>query len=44
MRTIVADNGGSRLRLGYAGETQPRVEVPNCTARLRRQLRVLVGD
>ena len=44
MTTVCIDNGGFTLRVGWAGEGAPRIDMPNCTARLRRQLRVLVGD
>lgn len=44
MSTVVLDNGGCTLRVGWGGESSPRISMPNCTARLRRQLRVLVGD
>jgi actin-related protein len=41
---VVFENGGSRLRAGFGGEAQPRLDVPNCTARLKRSLRLLVAD
>ena len=44
MRTIIFDNGGSRLRGGFAGDSSPRVDVPNAAARIRRSLRLLVAD
>ena len=41
---IVVDNGGYHVRAGFAGASDPAVVVPNCTARIRRQLRLLVAD
>mmetsp|Transcript_4031 Transcript_4031/g.12540 ORF Transcript_4031/g.12540 Transcript_4031/m.12540 type:complete len:380 (-) Transcript_4031:400-1539(-) len=41
---IVLDNGSSTVKAGLAGESAPRYVAPNCTARLDRQLRVLVAD
>jgi actin-related protein len=41
---VVIDSGAGTVRGGYGGERQPRVCMPNCTARLKHQLGVLVGE
>lgn len=41
---VVLDNGTYEVRVGYGGDETPRYVAPNCTARPRQQLRVLVGD
>ena len=43
-RVLVIDNGGSHIKAGFGGEASPALIVPNCTARVRRQLRLLVAD
>ncbi|EGB08886.1 hypothetical protein AURANDRAFT_53365 [Aureococcus anophagefferens] len=40
----VLDNGSYEVRVGFCGDTSPRFVAPNCTARPRQQLRVLVAD
>ena len=40
----VIDNGSYEVRVGLAGDEAPRFVAPNCTARPRQQLRVLVAD
>ena len=40
----VVDNGSYEVRVGLAGDEAPRFVAPNCTARPRQQLRVLVAD
>ena len=44
MQTVVIDNGSHRCRIGFSTDLRPRVDVPNCVARIRRSLHVLVGD
>lgn len=41
---LVLDNGGSSLRAGFAGQEAPLFDVPNTTARIKRQMRLLVAD
>ena len=41
---VVIDNGSYEVRVGLAGDEVPRYVAPNCTARPRQQLRVLVAD
>lgn len=41
--TLVMDNGADRLRVGFAGEPEPRMVIPNCTAKLKGQLQVGEG-
>lgn len=41
---MVIDNGSYEVRVGLAGDEAPRYVAPNCTARPRQQLRVLVAD
>ncbi|CAM9830779.1 unnamed protein product [Chrysoparadoxa australica] len=41
---LVIDNGAGSVKAGFSGENEPRCVMPNCTARLRNQLQVLVGD
>ena len=43
-KVVVLDNGSFTVKVGVAGEKSPRYVGPNCTARLDRQLRVLVAD
>ena len=43
-RVVCIDSGGSRVRAGFAGEAAPRADVPNVTARMKRQQRLLVAD
>lgn len=42
--TCVVDNGSYEVRVGFCGDVVPRLIAPNCTARPRQQLRVLVAD
>ena len=44
MRTVVLDNGASTAKVGFAGEDAPRAVAPNCTAHVKGQLKLLVGD
>lgn len=41
---LVVDNGGFTVKAGLATDTAPRWTMPNCAARVKNQLRVLVGD
>mmetsp|Transcript_1109 Transcript_1109/g.2781 ORF Transcript_1109/g.2781 Transcript_1109/m.2781 type:complete len:216 (-) Transcript_1109:901-1548(-) len=41
---VVIDNGSATIKAGFAGDHNPRIVVPNCTARPPDQLRVLVAD
>jgi hypothetical protein len=38
--TLVLDNGADRLKAGWSGDSEPRVRVPNCTAKLKGQVHV----
>ena len=38
--TVILDNGADRLKVGLAGDPEPRFRVPNCTAKLKGQLHV----
>ena len=40
----VLDSGTYQVRAGLAGDDTPRYIAPNCTARPRQQLQVLVAD
>ena len=40
--TLVLDNGADRLKVGFAGEPSPRFLIPNCTAKLKGQVQVLL--
>ncbi|GAB5030071.1 carotene isomerase, partial [Nannochloropsis oceanica] len=44
MPTLVLDNGAYHLKVGFAGDPAPRLLMPNCTAKLKGQLQLLVGD
>ncbi|CAM9350285.1 unnamed protein product [Discosporangium mesarthrocarpum] len=43
-RTIVFDNGAGKLKAGFAGEGSPSHSMPNCTAKQKNQMQLLVGD
>lgn len=42
--TIVVDNGAGTLKVGFAGENEPKVRCPNCTASLPKQIGTLIGS
>ena len=41
---VVIDGGTYEVRAGLAGDDAPRYRAPNCTARPKQQLQVLVAD
>ena len=41
---VVLDIGGGLIRAGFAGNSEPRLEISNCLARGKREKRVVTGD
>ena len=35
-KTIVLDNGGHTIKIGFANEKEPQLLIPNCIGRVRR--------
>eukprot|EP01041_Mallomonas_annulata_P003899 gene3899-7780_t len=44
MSSVVIDNGGGILKFGWAGEESPQASVPNCIAKVDKEMQVLVAD
>ena len=44
MHSVVIDNGAGKIKFGFAGEQEPRGSMYNCTAKLSKQMQLLVGD
>lgn len=44
MSLIAIDNGAGKIKFGFAGESKPRGSMHNCTARLNKQMQLLVGE
>ena len=41
---VVVDCGAHAVKAGFAGETNPRVVIPTCTATVKGQVTKRVGD
>ena len=41
---VVLDNGGSTIKVGFAGKSKPVAVVPNCTAKCKGEKRLYVAD
>lgn len=41
---VVLDNGGGQLKFGMAGQKEPHGNIPNCTARVEKDVQVFVAD
>lgn len=43
-QVVVLDNGGGTIKLGFEGESNPRLVFPNCTAKAKGERQVYVGQ
>lgn len=43
-RVVVLDNGGATLKVGFAGEENPRKEMPNCIVRGKGAKKQYIAD
>lgn len=41
--TLIMDNGGGTIKVGWAHESEPRHVVPNATAKVKKSMEYLVG-